>query len=265
MKKPNFLKKFTLIDYLIIIIVIATILFAFTYITSDNQDKIQSTSYDSSTLNKIVENYLSFYREGKVVETTVNGYNASTGEEIELHGIIKWMDDNRGSNVKILIESDGKDYLAGLYEDIPYADIYINKISLETSGKTYQNLTEVTISPQNITSLNDLTKGIGNNSNYEISTTIMIDSHDGATYQKILNTLFDLNKRISIKASNANIQDELTVTRATSEEITSANNILGQINGITGEIKIMIYNCTPKDLDSIKNNYNVTNIREVAV
>ena len=69
MKKP----KFTLIDYLIIIIVIAAVIFAFIHITSDDQDETEATSYDSSTLNKVVEKYLSYYNQNKVVKTSIEG------------------------------------------------------------------------------------------------------------------------------------------------------------------------------------------------
>ena len=65
-------------------------------------------------MNKIVENYLKLYLEGNVVETTVSGYNASTGKAVELHGNISWIDDDKGSNVKVLINSNGKEYLAGI-------------------------------------------------------------------------------------------------------------------------------------------------------
>ena len=39
MKKPGFLKKFTIIDYLIIIVVIAAIIFAVVEISSPNQSE----------------------------------------------------------------------------------------------------------------------------------------------------------------------------------------------------------------------------------
>ncbi len=43
----------------------------------------------------------------------------STGESVELHGNITWIDDDKGSNVKVLsANSNGKEYLAGLYKDI---------------------------------------------------------------------------------------------------------------------------------------------------
>ena len=123
--KKGILNKLTIVDYIIIIAVICAVVFAFIHITTDDSNDTKTSSYDSSTMNKIVENYLKLYLEGNVVETTVSGYNASTGKAVELHGNISWIDDDKGSNVKVLINSNGNEYLAGLYKDIPNADIYI--------------------------------------------------------------------------------------------------------------------------------------------
>ena len=99
MKKPGFLKKFTIIDYLIIIVVIAAIIFAVVEISSPNQSEDESSSYDSSTFNKVVENYLKYYLTGNIVTTTVEGINASNNEPVSLNGNIIWMDDNSGNNL----------------------------------------------------------------------------------------------------------------------------------------------------------------------
>ena len=112
--KKGILKKLTIVDYIIIIAVICAVVFAFIHITTDDSNDTKTSSYDSSTMNKIVENYLKLYLEGNVVETTVSGYNASTGKAVELHGNISWIDDDKGSNVKVLINSNGKEYLAGI-------------------------------------------------------------------------------------------------------------------------------------------------------
>lgn len=263
MKKPKFLKKFTLIDYLIILIVIVVIIVGFAHITSTNSsNESESSSYDSSTLNRFVENYLGYYRQGQIVETTVSGFNATNGEDVLLHGTIEWAGDDRGSNVKVLINADdGNRYLAGLYDDVPNAEIYIDTISIETNGSTYNNLTEVTVSPKNVTSLNDVVQGISNNTNYELTTTVTIDSFDGLKLQEVINHLFEANERISIKGSSIGLTEEIMLVRATGDEINYASNTLGSFNGITDEITIRIYNCTSQDLDNIENNFDVINIR----
>ena len=260
--KKGILSKLTIIDYIIIIAVICAIVFAFIHITTDDSDDTTtSSSYDSSTMNKIVENYLKLYREGNIVETSVSGHNASTGQPVELHGNISWIDDDKGSNVKVLINSNGHEYLAGLYKDIPNADIYIDTISLETNGKKFNNLTEVTISPENITSLNGLISGINNNTNYEITTSISIDELSTIKYQDLTNNLYSHDKRISLKGSNTGLYNQLSLTRATGEEINLADGILGNFDGTTGQITLRIYDCTGEDLKTIENNYNVTNIK----
>ena len=45
-------------DYVIIILVICAIVFAFIHISSKDEGVNEKTSYDSSTLNKITEKYL---------------------------------------------------------------------------------------------------------------------------------------------------------------------------------------------------------------
>ena len=259
--KKGILNKLTIVDYIIIIAVICAVVFAFIHITTDDSNDTKTSSYDSSTMNKIVENYLKLYLEGNVVETTVSGYNESTGKAVELHGNISWIDDDKGSNVKVLINSNGKEYLAGLYKDIPNADIYIDSISLETNGKKFNNLTEVTVKPENITSLNELISGIGNTTNYEITTAIAVDELTTINYQDLTNSLYSHDKRISIKGSNAGIYNQLIITRATGDEINLADGILGNFNGATSPITIRIYDCSEQDLKTIENNYNVTNIK----
>ncbi|WP_299525709.1 adhesin [uncultured Methanobrevibacter sp.] len=259
--KKGILNKLTIVDYIIILGVICAIAFAFIHITTDDSNDTKTSSYDSSTMNKIVENYLKLYREGNIIETSVSGYNATTGEKVELHGNISWIDDDKGSNVKVLINSNGTQYLAGLYKDIPYADIYIDSISLESDGNKYKNLTEVTINPKNITSLNELISGIKNSTNYEITTTLSVDELSTLDYQELSNSLYSHDKRISIKGSNTGLYNQLIITRATSEELNLANGILGTFDGSTSPITIRIYNCTGEDLQTIENNYNVTNIK----
>lgn len=256
-------EKFTLVDYAIIILVICAIIFAFIHITSNDDNTIkESTSYDSSTLNKINEKYLTYYRQGYIVNTTVNGYNSTDGKPVTLTGNIKWLDDDRGSNVKALVNSNGKDYIVGLYNHVPNADVYINSMTLEMNGEKYSNLTEITIKPKNITSVPDLISGISNDTDYEITTTVTFDSLGSLKLQEITNILFQNDGRISFKGSNSGLTDQINIVRATNDEITKVTPILDTFNGITDEITIRIYNCSDNDINTIKNNYDVTNIQK---
>ena len=255
-------KRFTLVDYAIIILVICAIIFAFIHITSNDDTVNEKTSYDSSTLSKISEKYLTYYRQGYIVNTTVNGYNATDGKPVTLTGIIKWLDDDRGSNVKALVNSNGSDYIVGLYNHVPDADIYINSMTLEMNGGKYSNLTEIKVNPKNITSVNDLVSGISNDTQYEITTTISMDSIESTKLQEISNLLFGNDGRISFKGSNNGLNNQINIVRATSTEIPQVNSILGNFNGITNEITIRIYNCSDNDINTIKNNYDVANIQK---
>ncbi|MCR5026133.1 MAG: adhesin [Methanobrevibacter sp.] len=254
--------KLTLVDYAIIILVICAVIFAFIHITSDNHSTSESTSYDSSTMNKIVEKYLTYYRQGYIVNTTVHGYNATDGKPVTIKGTIKWMDDDKGSNVKALVCANGTDYIVGLYNHVPNANIYVDSMTLEINGEKYSNLTEIKIDPKNITSINELISGISNDTDYEITLTISSDSINTENIQKITNFLFQNHTRISIKSLNNGLTNQIIITRATASELNELNNILGNFNGITSTITIRIYNCSDNDINAIKNNYNVTNIQK---
>ena len=254
----NMKKRFTLVDYAIIILVICAIVFAFIHVTSNDDTVNEKTSYDSSTLNKIAEKYLTYYRQGYIVNTTVHGYNSTDGKPVTLSGNIKWLDDDRGSNVKALVNSNGSDFIVGLYNHVPNADVYINSMTLEINGEKYKNLTEIKVNPKNITSINDLISGISNDTDYEITTIVTTDSVESMKIQEISNILFQKDGRISIKGSNSGLTNQIFLVRATGSELSEVNNILSNFNGIS----IRIYNCSDNDIDHIKNNYNVTNIQK---
>lgn len=250
--------KFTIIDYIIIILVICAVAFAFIHITSDDSSNIQKTAFDASTMSKLPETYLNYYKEGYIVKTTVTGSNSTNGEKVTLNGTVKWVDE--GTSVKVLIESNNETYLAGLYKNAPDADIYIDKITIETDGSVYENLTEFTINPQNITSLSDLNKNMTND-NWEISTKISVDSLDPIKITEIENRIAAHNGRLGIKTTNNEIINQIVLTKANAQNLEDGDSILGAINGLTEEITIRVYNCSDSDLNNIKNNYEVTNIR----
>lgn len=248
--------KFTIIDYIIIILVICAVIFAFIHITSDDTSTIQKTAFDSSTANKIIDTYSNYYKDGYIVKATLNGFNSTNGEEVTINGTVKWVDD--GNIAKILVQSENGTYLTGLYKNVKNADIYMDKISLESDGSKYENLKEFTIKPKEITSLNDLVKDL-NGSDYEISTTISLDSVDSTKIQEIENKIESHNKRLSIKSNDNN--NQLILTQSDKQNIEDGNSVLGSFNGITDEITIRIYNCSDNQANSIKENYDVVNIR----
>lgn len=252
--------KFTLIDYLIIILVICAIAFAFIHITTDDSSEIQKTVFDSSTINKIPDIYSNYYKDGYIVKATVDGFNASTGEKTTLSGVVKWIGNNGGTDVKILIESNNTNYLVGLYKNIPEADVYIDKISLETNGSTYPNLVEIKANPENISTISDLNKNLSN-SDFEISTIISLDSIDLVKIQELTNKINSHDKRAAIKTPSSGLQNSLVLECANKQALDDANSVLGNINGLTDEITIRVYNCSDNQLDQIKNSYDITNIR----
>lgn len=270
MKKPNFksiLKQLTIIDILIILFIIGAVVFAFMQ-TGEDEDKSESISFDSSTLNKFAEKYLSFYQEGKIVKTHLGGYNASSGKYQEISGTVIWVDDNKGNNVKVVIDVDGdsdsKPILATLYKDIQDADIYIEHITLETSGEKYKNVSEIEINPQNISTLDELSNKIGNNTNYTISTKIAIDEKNSKIFQELSNELFLNTRKASIRPVSDNIYDQISLIMAGKREIDIASEILGTINGQTNTITIRIYNSTDEEIKAIEESFDVINVKRIS-
>ena len=254
--------KFTIIDYLIIILVVCAIAFAFIHITTDDSSELQKTAFDESTVNKIPDTYTKYYKDGYIVNASLDGFNSTNGERVNLNGTVIWEDDNGGGNVRLLIKSGNETYLAGLYRYTPDADIYINHISLESNGEKYNNLTEIVVKPKEITSLNDLISGIGNDTDYEITTTLSLNSLDSKNIQKAINKLTENGDRISIKTSNSERDSQIIISEATKQNINNASSILGNIDGISNEIHIRIYNSDDNQIENIKNNYDVINIRK---
>lgn len=258
--KKKFLNKFTIIDIIIIICIIGAIGFAVYHMTIDT-DNGTSVSFDTSTANKLVETYLNFYKDGNIITSQVTGTNASSGENITLNGTVVWVGDTL-NGVEVIINSNGKDYVAGLYRSTPAADIYIDQISLETSGEKYQNVKEITISPREITKISDLYSKIPKNIKYELSTQVATLKIDSPTCQKLLNKLNDI-KRPTLTPSNDQL-NSLKIFKSDEITLKEASTILGPINGQTNNIIIRVYNCTDNDLNIIKNNYEVININTIS-
>jgi hypothetical protein len=253
--------KFTLIDYIIIILVICAIAFAFIHIATDDSSDLQKTVFDESTVNKIPDTYLKYYKDGFITKATVEGFNSTNGERTTLNGTVVWEDDNGGNDVKLLIDSNNETYLVGLYRYVPNADVYIDHISLESNGEKYKNLTEIKVKPQEIASINDLTSKIPDNANYELSTEISLDMLNAKDVQEIINRLSEHGKRTSVKAATSDTDNQLIIKRATENDLKDADSVLGNINAQTGDITIRIYDCTDSQINEISKNFKVMNIR----
>ena len=251
--------KFTLIDYIIIILVICAIAFAFIHITTDDSSDLQKTAFDESTVNKIPDTYLRYYKDGFIVKATVEGFNSTNGERMTLNGTVIWEDDNGGNGVRLLINSNDENYLVGLYRTVPNADVYIDHISLESNGEKYKNLCEIKVKPQEITSINDLTSKLPRNADYELTTTISHDSLSANDVQKIENKISSDSKRESIKSDASNANSQLIINKATKDNLNDAD--LGNINAVTDEITIRIYDCDDALINEISKNFDVLNIR----
>ena len=238
---------------------ICAIAFAFIHITTDDSSDLKKTAFDESTVNKIPDTYLKYYKDGFIVNATVEGFNSTNGNRTTLNGTVIWEDDNGGNGVKLLIDSNSQTYLVGLYRTVPNADIYIDHISLQSNGEKYKNLCEIKVKPVEINSLKDLTSKLPDDAKYEISTEIGVGSLSAKDGQKLANQLLSNGKRESIRAVHAD--NNLLIKKATKENLNDVNSILGNINGVTEDITIRIYDCQDSQIKEISKNFNVTNIR----
>ena len=206
----------------------------------DDSSNASATSFDYSTNPKILETYLDYYKDGNVVTSTIVGTDAKTGEKVELDGKVLWLGESETEKVNVLLESGGKQVLAGFYKDVPNADVFIDSISLESNGDTYKNVKNISVAPKEISNLNDLISEMPNGTNCEISTIIAIDNLDGVKYQKLLNALYENKKPcIVLKNSQSNV---LEINMANKTDLKTASEILGDFNGQTSQIKIRTYN-----------------------
>lgn len=251
--------KLTIIDYIIIILVVCAVIFAFIHITTDDSSDLQKTAFDESTINKIPDTYFKYYKDGYIIKANVEGFNATNGNKTTLNGTVIWEDEYGGNGVKLLIDSNNKTYLVGLYRTVPNADVYIDKISLESNGEKYKNLYEFRVKPIEISSLKDLTDKLPDDGNYEISTTLSLDSLSSKDLQKISNKLFTDSKRESIKSSD--YDNELTLKKATKQNLEDADTVLGNINAASYEITIRLYDATDSQVNEINKNFDVINMR----
>ena len=261
MKKPKLLNKLTIIDILIIICIIGAVGFAIFHMADDDSSNASATSFDISTKNKILENYLNLYQDGNKVTSTIVGTDSSTGEKVERNGDVLWLGESEKEKVNILLDDNGKKVLAGFYKDVPNADIYIDQVSLETNGDTYANITDFQIAPKEINSLNDLISEIPKGTDYEISTTLALENFDAMKYQKLLNALNNNKKPCIVLNDEGNA---LEINRADKTDLEIANHILGDFDGQTSQIQIRIYNSTPNDLRAIESSYNVLSTYKVS-
>ncbi|KZX10789.1 hypothetical protein [Methanobrevibacter curvatus] len=256
----DFFKKFTLIDIIIIICVMLAVVVAFTQIYGEDDNQVQSVSFDSSSLGKFVEKYLSFYNNGYITKSKIIGYNSSNMEKIEVEGTVIWVDDNK-ANVKVLLDVNGSSILAGLATDLKEADIYIEQISLESDGYKYQNLTDVVVEPVEINSLSDLVYNFSDNLNATLTATISTDTYKSILSQRLNNEMYLKFNKPSITSKDT--ANTLFFIKADKNEILMANNIFGSLYGQTDSIKIRIYNCSDEDLNIIKETFVVKNIRKI--
>ena len=253
--------KFTLIDYIIIILVICAIVFAFIHITTDDSSDLQKTAFDESTVNKIPDTYLKYYKDGFIVNATVEGFNSTNGNRTTLEGTVIWEDDNGGSDVKLMIDTDNGTYLTGLYRNVPEADVYIDHISLQSNGEKYKNLYEIKAQPEKITSLKDLTGKIPSNTNYELTTDLSLGDLTAKDAQEITNKLLGKHERLSIRTDD-NMDNRLMIKMATQDNLNDADSVLGTVDGVTDEITIRIYDSSDAQIDEIAKNFDIENIRK---
>ena len=79
--------------------------------------------------------------------------------------------------------------------------------------------------------------------------------------QELENSINIHSKRLAIKTTNTEFENQLIITKADKQTLDDGNSVLGNVSGVTDTITIRIYNCSDSDMQNIKNNYDVINIR----
>ena len=103
-----------------------------------------------------------------------------------------------------------------------------------------------------------MTSKIPDDANYELTTVMSLDPISSKDLQKITNNLSSHDKRESIKGNEFN---QLIIKKATKSNLNDADSILGNVNAISDDITIRIYDCTDQQINEISKNFEVTNIR----
>ena len=94
-----------------------------------------------------------------------------------------------------------------------------------------------------------------------MSTTISLNQFDIVKLQEIQNIINSNDKRVAIKAPNVGVCNSLILENANKETLDISDSVLGNINGLSEEITIRVYNCSDSQLEQIKSSYDVANIR----
>ena len=79
-----------------------------------------------------------------------------------------------------------------------------------------------------ISSLKELTNKLPDGANYDITTTLSVDSLNSKDLQKITNKILEHSKRESIKTSD--YDNEIILKKASKENLKDADSVLGNIN-----------------------------------
>ena len=242
------LGKFTYLDLIIIIIVISAVVLAF-YKTSDSQSNIQKFTFDSLEMEKVNNKFQDLKGAGKIVYSRLTGYNSINGKKETIYGQVLWSDDK-----EMLLNVNGSRLLASNYKN-RYADFYFESISLEVVG-VENNAVDIILEPVNVTSVNDLILNIPEK--YQIYASLSITPQNEILIQQLTNELYEKENYAPIATSENN--EMLNITWANSNDLKIIDQVLGDINGVSGYITIRIFNVSNDTIESLKNEYKIKKI-----
>ena len=240
--------KFTYLDLIIIIIVISAVFLSF-YRTYDNDSNIQKFTFDSLEMEKANNKFQDLNGAGKIVYTNLRGYNTINGQKETIYGRILWSDDS-----EMLLDVNGSKILASNYKN-RYADFYFESITLEVVG-VEKNSVDIVLKPINVTSVNNLIIDIPEE--YKLYASLSIPPQEETVIQKLNNELYEKENYAPISTSENN--DMLNITWANDSDLRIINQILGDVDGVSGFITIRIFNVSNATIENLKNKYEVYKI-----
>ncbi len=247
------LGKFTYLDLIIIIIIISAVVLAF-YKTSDSESNIQKFTFDSLEMEKANNKFQDLNGAGKIVYSRLTGYNSINGKKETVYGQVLWSNDK-----EMLLNVNGSRILASNYQN-RYADFYFESISLEVVG-VENNTVDVILEPINVTSVNDLILNIPEE--YQIYAPLSINPQKETLIQELTNELYIKENYAPITTSENN--EMLNITWANPDDLRIIDQVLGDVNGVSGYITIRIFNVSNDTIENLENKYKIKKIVKLPI
>lgn len=220
-------KRFNIIDVGIIVFILLVGILAFTRTSTE----VQSFTFDAQDFGRIVRKYSELDQDGFVVNARVIGFDARTGEDITVDGMVTW-----SSSAMLVIQSEGRNISVGgpaaRLEDVNATIVILEAVN-ETAVKN------ITLAPMRISSLEQLIPQEAGN-NFKLHTQISVAETEPLKLQEVINALRSKLRYVSVYPLS--VKNTINIEGAGREDLQIAADILGEIDGLSGIVTVRVYN-----------------------